>query len=74
MAFLVRISWQMMGVANVEFAFRGILKCHYFLAGGFGPGRLTSPLGLVCVRISVVSSKNRSTFVLNAVPTTLIQG
>lgn len=74
MAFLVRISWQMMGVANVEFAFRGILACRYFLAGGFGAGRLTFPLGLVCVHISVASSKNRSTFVLNAVPTTLIQG
>lgn len=74
MAFLVWISLQMMGVANVEFAFGGILTCRYFLAGGFGAGHLTSPLGLVRVCISVASSKNRSTFVLNAVPTTLIQG
>lgn len=74
MAFLDWISWQMMGVANVEFAFRGILTCHYFLAGGSGAGRLIATLGLVRVLISVASSKNRSTFVLNAVPTTLIQG
>ena len=64
----------MMEVANVELAFWGILACCYFLAEVVvGERTLDLLLDLLRIRVSFVSSENRATFVLNAVPTTLIQ-